>query len=128
MAVNLAGGNQINRIGVGGGAYSFTIALTADINYYLVIQYQENGGGASLYLDWSFTGQTQIRIPYTNFVWPGYVAASPYTFTIGCKSGFTESDANNPNECYPICGDSLKLGVEVCDDGNTNNNDGCSSD
>jgi cysteine-rich repeat protein len=29
--------------------------------------------------------------------------------------------------CTPICGDSLLRGGEACDDGNLNDNDGCSS-
>lgn len=33
----------------------------------------------------------------------------------------------NPSVCTSTCGDGLVASNEVCDDGNTNNGDGCSS-
>lgn len=42
---------------------------------------------------------------------------------ISCPTGFRPS----LNQCVPICGNGVISGTEACDDGNTNNNDGCSS-
>ena len=39
----------------------------------------------------------------------------------------TEIISQNSAACVPICGDGLKHPSEACDDGNLNNNDGCSS-
>jgi cysteine-rich repeat protein len=32
---------------------------------------------------------------------------------------------SEPSVCLPICGDGLRVGSEVCDDGNLQNGDGC---
>lgn len=32
------------------------------------------------------------------------------------------------DSCYPKCGDGVRTGMEVCDDGNTEDGDGCSAD
>jgi len=34
----------------------------------------------------------------------------------------------NPSACEEICGDGIRVGSEVCDDGNTDNGDGCNND
>jgi len=41
------------------------------------------------------------------------------------EPGYTCPRAGKP--CKPVCGDTIKLPVEQCDDGNANDNDGCSS-
>ncbi|NOS67653.1 MAG: DUF4215 domain-containing protein [Candidatus Peribacteraceae bacterium] len=46
----------------------------------------------------------------------------------GSSTSGTSSSAPGPDICSPICGDGLKVGPEECDDGNTKNGDGCSSD
>ncbi len=38
-----------------------------------------------------------------------------------------DSDCTGSGSCPPICGDGLKRGAEVCDQGNVVNGDGCSS-
>ena len=43
----------------------------------------------------------------------------------GCLAGFS-LDAGS-NQCLEICGDSLLVGAEECDDGNSADGDGCSS-
>ncbi|CAI2377858.1 unnamed protein product [Moneuplotes crassus] len=42
--------------------------------------------------------------------------------------GFYQDDPLNPLECIPQCGDGYVAGSEACDDSNTTENDGCSSD
>ena len=41
-----------------------------------------------------------------------------------CPAG---ANANNDNDCKPVCGNGVVEGTEQCDDGNTNNNDACSN-
>ena len=94
----LEGVRQINRFGIGGGVYSFSYAMTADTNYYLTINWQENAGQAKIELYWSYTGVATTLIPPTNFVWPKFVGSSPYTFTVTCPTGYTAVDAAHPNE------------------------------
>jgi cysteine-rich repeat protein len=43
------------------------------------------------------------------------------------ECGYTCTDAK-PNVCRTTCGDSKLVGLEKCDDGNTNSGDGCSAD
>lgn len=44
-------------------------------------------------------------------------------------STFTCSGGNSsaPDICTPICGDGIIVSPEICDDNNTNNSDGCTS-
>jgi cysteine-rich repeat protein len=39
-----------------------------------------------------------------------------------CPAG---ANANNDNDCQPVCGNKVVEGTEQCDDGNTDPNDGC---
>lgn len=41
-----------------------------------------------------------------------------------CPAG---ANANNDDDCAPICGNGVREGSEACDDGNTNNSDACSN-
>lgn len=42
-----------------------------------------------------------------------------------CPAG---ANANNDNNCSPMCGNGVKEGTEQCDDGNQNNTDACRND
>ena len=46
---------------------------------------------------------------------------------VGVSPGWT-CTGPAPDNCEPICGDSLTVGPEFCDDGNTTGSDGCSAD
>ena len=46
---------------------------------------------------------------------------------VGVSPGWT-CTGPAPDNCEPICGDSLTVGTEFCDDGNTTGSDGCSAD
>ena len=113
---------------LGASEPSVSVSLTAFTNYYLVLNWCQGSGGSNIRLSWSYTGVAKTVIPYPNYVWPQFVGSSPYTFTVSCLSGYTNTNTNHPSEWYPIWGDGLRLGVEVWDDGNTNSNDGWSSD
>ena len=43
-----------------------------------------------------------------------------------CCNASNGCNSINDNDCSATCGNSIKEGSEGCDDGNTNNNDGCS--
>ena len=45
-------------------------------------------------------------------------------FTCVCDAGFY---LDSVEDCIGICGDSLVVSGEGCDDGNTRNGDGCNS-
>ena len=47
------------------------------------------------------------------------------TFATGWNC--TGGGPSSPSTCNPICGDGLIKGLEICDDGNKNSSDGCSS-
>ncbi|CAI2385601.1 unnamed protein product [Moneuplotes crassus] len=46
---------------------------------------------------------------------------------IQCSPGFYQDSQLNPENCVSQCGDGLRVGTELCDDFNTDNGDGCSS-
>lgn len=52
---------------------------------------------------------------------PGCLSCSAAT-CLRCNDGFYPSG----QVCQPRCGDGIAVGNEQCDDGNLNNNDGCS--
>ncbi|CAI2363732.1 unnamed protein product [Moneuplotes crassus] len=45
-----------------------------------------------------------------------------------CSTGFYPNDSVQPTECITQCNDGYRVGSEACDDGNTIDGDGCSSD
>merc|ERR1712167_474635 len=44
-------------------------------------------------------------------------------FSCACNNGFSGDGVS----CTMTCGDGVRTGMEICDDGNRNNGDGCSS-
>ena len=119
----------ISKFGTGYyGEISTTYSFVANTNYKLFVKWQENTGGASIKLSWDYTGVSKIIIPYPNYVWPQFVGSSPFTFTISWPTGYSSTILNYPNQWYPFWGDGKRVGVEVCDDGNTKNGDGWKDD
>ncbi|CAI2366485.1 unnamed protein product [Moneuplotes crassus] len=111
------------------GVRGFTMTLTKDTNYYITTYYQETTGSTYYYLQWIVPGTgSRVTIPSVNYVWPEFVTTAPFTIDVACPSGYTHTNTDHPNECYPVCGDSMRVGAEVCDDGNTRSNDGCAED
>ncbi|CAI2366610.1 unnamed protein product [Moneuplotes crassus] len=110
------------------GLRGFSMALTKDTNYYIEAHYQETTSSTYYYLEWIVPGTSRIVVPPANFVWPEFVTTAPFTIDIVCPTGYTHTNTDHPNECYPVCGDSMRVGAEVCDDGNTLSNDGCAED
>ena len=75
---------------------------------------------------WAYGGGGYAYIPSSNMYSPEYINQSPYQITVTCQPGYTINSATG--QCIPICGDGIKIGSERCDDGNTNNEDGCKGD
>ena len=75
---------------------------------------------------WAYAGGGYVYIPSSNMYSPEYINQSPYQITVTCQPGYTINSATG--QCIPICGDGIKIGSERCDDGNTNNEDGCKGD
>jgi cysteine-rich repeat protein len=63
----------------------------------------------------------------SGWVWYGGSSATADTWTFW-TSGFYQNDSTNPTTWVPYCGDGLEVGSEKCDDGNTNDGDGCKGD
>ena len=61
------------------------------------------------------------------WVWSGGTSTSKDTWTF-CTSGFYQNDAANPIIWATHCGDGKRAGTEKCDDGNSLNEDGWSTD
>ena len=55
-----------------------------------------------------------------------YAAESGQSACNACETGFVSQ--TGASFCTTVCGDTLLAGKEVCDDGNTSANDGCSAD
>ena len=81
---------------------------------------------AYIKLYWNQTGSMQI-IPNTYIFHKEYVSNSPFNITVACPSLYDGDNSQHPGEWYEICGDGHRIGREICDDGNTNNGDGCNS-
>ena len=104
------------------------MVMVKDQYYHIEAHWGETTGAAVAILAWSYTAQSLIVIPATSWFYPEYVSTSPYTVTVTCPSGYTGTNATNPNVCSEICGDSIRVGNEVCDHGNTVGGDGCAAD
>ena len=102
--------------------------MVQDQYYHIEAHFAEATGGATVKFYWAYSGQSKIIVPSEYWYYPRHVASSPYTVSIPCPSGYTGTNSSNPNVCSEICGDGKKVGDEVCDDGDTSNANGCSSD
>jgi hypothetical protein len=72
--------------------------MVKDQYYHLVAQFAEDTGGAIAKMYWSYSGQARTLIPSSQWFYPGYVGSSPYNVTISCPTGYTGTDAANPNK------------------------------
>lgn len=93
---------------------SFTIDLVAGTIYDFDIEYADTGGGAFVYLFWTYGGNSEALIPgdsSSTVLSTEVIGQSPYVITV----------------LPPICGDGKQYNLEEWDDGNTKNSDGCSS-
>ena len=59
----------------------------------------------------------------SGWVWSGGSPTSKDTCT-QWPAGFYQNDSTNPTECVTVCGDGLRVGNEVWDEGNTLDTDG----
>ncbi|CAI2380290.1 unnamed protein product [Moneuplotes crassus] len=56
-----------------------------------------------------------------------YGSPTSRDYCFNCPAGYYQDSTSNPEYCVTSCGDGLRAGNEKCDDGNTQNGDGCSS-
>jgi len=108
--------------------YSTVISMTAGNYYQIDARWGETTGSATVRLSWSYSGQAKTVIPSTSWFYPEYVGSSPYTVTVTCPTGYTGTNTTNPDVCSEVCGDSKKVGAEVCDDGDVSGANGCAAD
>jgi len=72
--------------------------MVKDQYYRVLVKFGEIWGSADVILDWSYSGQARTLIPSSQWFYPGYVGSSPYNVTISCPTGYTGTDAANPNK------------------------------
>ena len=106
----------------------FTKSLNAGQSYSLVIYFLETWGDSYFNVFWSTPTIPYQLIPKTYFFYTKKVASSPYQITVNWPYGYTGSNPSSPTKWITQWGDGIKMGTEVCDDGNTISGDGCSAD
>ena len=89
---------------------SFTISLNTETKYKVVSEFYNVGGPAQSYLSWSYPGQAKEIIPSNYLTYKGLTSSSPLQVTVN-----------------PSWGNGVRSLNEQCDDGNTKNDDGWSS-
>ena len=106
-----------------------TYYLNANQLYEVYIEQANPGGPGSLILQWSVGGSPFSLVTVDNFGIEEDIGSSPYQILVlpDCPTGQQKSSSPN-SVCEVTCGDSLTYGQEVCDDGNTQSEDGCSAD
>ncbi|CAI2386932.1 unnamed protein product [Moneuplotes crassus] len=92
--------------------------------YNLYVKWEEDLFSAKIKLSWNETGSMNAVMP-ENYVLPHTVSSGNIDIT--CPSGYG-IQASDPSSCTEVCGDGILTTSETCDDKNTANNDGCSSD
>ena len=104
-----------------------TINLVQNQLYSLTIKYRELYGGASIHFYWSSSNFAKTIVPNTSIFYLIYVSSSPITVSSSCPTGYSGSIAEDQTKCLEVWGDSIRIGLEQCDDGNIISMDGCSS-
>jgi cysteine-rich repeat protein len=89
--------------------------------------YQGPCWGSYLYFSWSYPGQGGTIVPSQSFFYPMYVTGNPIQAESIWGTGFYEAYSGGLYSCVTQCGDGIRAGVEICDDENTINDDGCSN-
>jgi len=82
--------------------YTATFTAVTGNFYHIEAHWGETTGQAVVSLSWSYSGQTKIVIPSTSWTYPEFVSTSPFTVTVTCPSGYTGTNATNPNVCSEI--------------------------
>ena len=104
-----------------------TINLVKNQEYSLIIKFREMYGSAEIHFYWSSSTFGQTVVPNANMLCYAFVSSFPITVTSSCPTGYSGSIAAGQTKCLEAWGDSFRVGVEQCDDGNTVSSDGCSS-
>ena len=104
-----------------------TINLVQNQLYHFIIKYREVYELAYIRFYWSNSAFTKTIVPYTSMYWLVYVNSFPITVSSSCPAGYSGSIAIGQTKCSEVWGDSIRAGLEQCDDGNTSNSDGWNS-
>jgi cysteine-rich repeat protein len=104
---------------------NFAVTLTAGQLYPIEINFVEFDGYAYVIVSWSGPNTPFQVIPSSACFLPTFSALQPYQVTVSCPTGYSGTNSSSPYLWKEICGDGLRIGAEIWDDGNTNDNDGC---
>ena len=104
-----------------------TLNLVQNQLYSFSVKFLESYGAAYIHFYWSSSNFAKTIVPNTSIFYLIYVSSSPITVTSSCPTGYSGSIAADQIKCLEVWGDSFRVGVEQCDDGNTVSSDGCSS-
>jgi cysteine-rich repeat protein len=79
--------------------------------------------------NWSITATPTLMSGLSSWQFSDDKTSTPLTLTVPITISAFDSPSKCRTDCtVPTCGDGILDGGEVCDDGNTSNGDGCSSD
>ena len=104
-----------------------TINLVQNQLYHFIINYRENNGVAYIHFYWSSSNFAQTIVPNTSIFNLIYVSSSQITVSSSCPTGYSGLIAEVQTKCLEVWGDSIRIELEQCDDGNIVSMDGCSS-
>ena len=76
---------------------NFNIQMDKNKFYEFKIQWKETTGSANIYLYWAYTGQAQVIIPSEYLYYPYHLSQTVFQLKSVCPTGYTGSDAANPN-------------------------------
>jgi cysteine-rich repeat protein len=128
LKIQFEGDIKYDTLGViAAASTNFVASMVAGQYYYLKIWLQNALGPGLIQTYWTVPGSTYIDIPSSNYYYRRHVGSTPYQVSVSCPSGYSGTNVASPYICKEICGDGLRVGSEIWDDGNTNDNDGWSS-
>jgi cysteine-rich repeat protein len=107
--------------------YTFTVAVAAGEFYLLEVCYRQVTGPKYLRLSWSGPSTPTQPIPNSAYYYYQYIGSQPHQVVVNCPRGYYGDITSSPYRCKEICADGIRAGDEECDDGNTDNKDGCDS-
>jgi cysteine-rich repeat protein len=105
----------------------FTFASQTEMNSFIQYQFPPAFNPSVAYCMQAMDDRTKYNCVFTYYTG---IPQTPFTIQFTCnKNGYVGSTTANVNPNLPtnLCGNGLPNPGELCDDGNTNDRDGCSS-
>jgi len=81
---------------------SAAITMVKDQYYHIEVHFAESGGYAFVNFTWSYSGYSKGEVPSSAWFYPQHINSSPWRVTVACPSGYTGTNATNPNVCSEI--------------------------